>query len=108
MRNIINQDSKRYRYPYLTDKVAARARTDELLQELVQALVYTVADYDTYATGKSVPFGEDHEDSYWYFRGIFNRLGIPSQAILDVIDECCPDDQRGNLTECSATSVNAG
>lgn len=95
-----------FHYRYLTENVAAKARTDALLQELVQAVVYTVADYDMYVTGKFVPSGEDNEDTYWFFRAIADRLGIPPQAIIDVIDECCPNDQRSNLTELATT--NAG
>jgi len=99
---------KRYRYPWLTEDVAARARTGDLLEELVVAVVNAAADFDMFATGKADAGGNDHESSYWHCRDILKRLGIPPQAIIDVIDECCPDDKRGNLTECSATNVSVG
>ncbi len=91
-------------YEYLTEAVAAKARTDEMLQELIVAVVHAAADFDMYATGKVDPDNEDHSGSYAYFRNIIDRLGIPTQAILDVIDECLPDDPRANLTKCSAVA----
>jgi hypothetical protein len=88
-----------WHYAYFTDDVAARARDDELLQELVLAVVNITADYDMSATGKLNLSSEDHADSYHYFRIILEQLGIPPQAILDIIDGCFPDDDRDNLTE---------
>lgn len=87
MKTSASSAATRYHCHYLTEEVATRARMDELLQELIQALVYTVVDYDMYVTGKFVPSDDDHEDTYWYFRGIFDRLGTPLQAVVDVIDE---------------------
>ena len=86
-------------YDYFTEAVAAKAREDGLLQELVLAVVHAAADFDMYATSKADPDNQDHGGSYEYFRDLVNRLGIPPQAILDVIDECFPDDDRDNLTE---------
>jgi hypothetical protein len=107
MRNNTDQASKRYRYPYLTEDVAARARTDELLDELIVAVVNAAADFDMFATEKTDAGRNDHESSYWYFRDILNKLGIPPQAIVDVIDECCPNDQHDNLTECGDGMIQA-
>ncbi len=89
-------------YDYFTEEVAAKARTDEMLQELVLAIVHAAADFDMYATGKVDPDNEDHSGAYEYFRDLVNRLGLPPQAIIDVIDECLPDDTRDNLTERAA------
>lgn len=88
-----------WRYAYFTDDVAARAREGDLLQDIVLALVNIAADCDMLATGKLISSSEDHADSYHYLRDILNRLGIPPQAILDVIDEYRPGDDRENLTE---------
>ena len=92
-------DGSRIWYDYFTKEVAARARTDELLQDLILAVVYAASDFDMYATGKADPDNQDHGCSYEYFRNLINKLGIPPQAITDVIDECFPDDTRDNLTE---------
>ena len=99
--------TKQYRYPWLNEEVMARARTDDLLEELIVAVVNAAADFDMFATDKADAGGNDHESSYWYFRDIINRLGIPPQAIIDVIDECCPDDQRDNLTKCEGANAGA-
>jgi hypothetical protein len=97
-----------FRYSYLTEDVAARARRNDLLEPLVVAVVNAAADFDMFATGKADAGGNDHESSYWYFRDILNRLGIPPQAITDVIDECFPGDAGGNITECETTNADAG
>ena len=109
MKNRTCHGGKRYRYrhPWLTEEVATRARTDELFEELIVAVVNAAADFDMFATGKADADGNDHESSYWYFRDILNRLGVPPQAITDVIDECFPGDTGRNLTECGATVAQA-
>lgn len=94
-----NTPKSRYWYTYMTDEVAARARTDNVLLELVLAVVWAAADCDMYATGKAKPDTDDYESSYRYFRSIVDKLGIPTQAIVDAIDGCCPDYPGGNLTE---------
>ncbi len=94
-----------WRYAYFTEDVAAKARTDELLQDLILAVVNTAADCDMYSTGKLTSSSEDHADSYHYFREILERLGIPPQAILDVIDECFPAHPGANLTERDAVDT---
>ena len=98
---------QRYCYPWLNEEVAARARTDDLLEELVVAVVNAAADFDLFATGKADAGRNDHESSYWYFRDILNRLGIPPQAIVDVIEECFPNGTGGNLTECNGDKTQA-
>ena len=92
-------DSGRMWYTYFTSDVAAKARTDDMLQDLVLAIVHAAADHDMYATNKADPALQDHESSYWYFRELLDRLGIPPQAIIDVIDDCYPDNPAENLTE---------
>ncbi len=98
-------DTSRIWYAYFTEKVATKAGTDEMLQDLVMTVVHAAADFDMYATGKVEPDNQDHAESYEYYRDIINRLGIPPQAIIDVIDECCPDDERDNLTERAAVDA---
>ncbi len=88
-----------WHYAYFTEDVAAKARTDELLQDLILAVVHITADCDMHSTGKLTSSSENHSDSYHYFREILDRLGIPPQAILDVIDECFPEHPGTNLTE---------
>lgn len=61
-------------------------------------MVHAAADFDIFVTGKADADRNDHERSYWYFRDILNRLGIPPQAITNVIEECRPGDARSNLT----------
>ena len=100
--------SARIWYNYFTKEVAASARTDEMLQCLVLAVVHAAADYDMYATGKSNPDTDDYRSSYGYFRDLVDKLGIPPQAIADTIDECFPDDPRYNLTECATAAVCPG
>lgn len=108
MENVTDHTNKRYCNPYLTEDVAARAKTDDLLEALVEAIINAAADFDMFATGKVDACGCDHESSYWYFRDILNRLGIPPQAITDAIDECFPDDPQSNLTERNAVVTCSG
>ena len=100
-------DAGRIWYTYFTDDVAVKARTDDMLQDLVLAIVHAAADYDMYATGKSCPDHEDFCGSYGYFRDLLDRLGIPPQAITDTIDECFPYDTRDNLTEKAALTASS-
>lgn len=97
--------SSRYWYGYMTDEVAARARTDEMILDLVLAVVNAAADYDMYATGKATPDNDDYVSSYHYFRDIVEKLGISPQAIIDVIDGCRPDSLGGDLTESVETAL---
>lgn len=101
-------DIVRIWYTHFTEKVAVRARTDEMLQLLVLAVIHAAADYDMYATGKSKPNNEDYRASYYYFRELVDKLGISPQAITDVIDGCFPDAPHDDLTERNAITACSG